>query len=155
MDSGLEGVVAAETELSHSDGSRGILWVRGHTLAELVTDYGYQGAVALLWEGFCGDGLSRSGIRDRLGAGREAAFAWIGEWLGPAACRPLAEGVLLALAHLSEDSTPAGQSPRHCRSRSPPWCAAGEESLRSHPIRASAPPPISCACCRGRRRNRR
>ena len=107
MDSGLEGVVAAETELSHSDGSRGILWVRGHTLAELVTDYGYQGAVALLWEGFCGDGLSRSGIRDRLGAGREAAFAWIGEWLGPAACRPLAEGVLLALAHLSEDSTPA------------------------------------------------
>jgi len=107
MDSGPEGVVAAETELSHSDGSRGILWVRGHTLAELVADYGYQGAVALLWEGFCGDGLSRSGIRDRLGAGREAAFAWIGEWLGPAACRPLAEGVLLALAHLSEDSTPA------------------------------------------------
>ncbi len=107
MDSGLEGIVAAETVLSHSDGSRGILWVRGRTLAELVADYGYEGAVALLWEGFAGDGLSSAGMRDAIGAGRKAAFARIGEWLGPAANRPLAEGVLLALAHLPEDSTPA------------------------------------------------
>ena len=34
MDSGLAGLVAAETVLSHSDGTRGILWVRGHTLAD-------------------------------------------------------------------------------------------------------------------------
>ena len=33
MDSGLAGLVAAETVLSHSDGARGILWVRGHTRA--------------------------------------------------------------------------------------------------------------------------
>ena len=75
MDSGLEGVVAAQTVLSHSDGGRGIMWVRGHTLGELVADYGYEGAVGVLWEGFAGDGLSRAGIRAALGAGRVAAFA--------------------------------------------------------------------------------
>ena len=36
MKSGLEGVIAAETVLSHSDGERGILWVRGHALPELA-----------------------------------------------------------------------------------------------------------------------
>ena len=108
MDSGAaEGVVAAETVLSHSDGERGILWVRGRTLGELVADYGYEGAIALLWEGFAGDGPNRDGIRETLGASREAAFARIGEWLGPASRRPLAEGVRLALAHLPEDSTPS------------------------------------------------
>ncbi len=107
MDSGLEGVVAAETVLSHSDGARGIMWVRGHTLGELVADHGYEGAVALLWEDFAGDGLSRAGIGAALGAGRVAAFARIGEWLDLAAGRPLLEGVRLALALLPEDSSPA------------------------------------------------
>ncbi len=107
MDSGLEGVVAAETVLSHSDGGRGILWVRGHTLDQLVADYGYEGSVALLWEGFAGDGLTRAGMRAVLGEGRVAAFARIGEWLAPAAHRPLIEGVRLALAFLPEDSKPA------------------------------------------------
>jgi len=38
IDSGPAGVVAAETVLSYSDGARGILWVRGHTLSELVAE---------------------------------------------------------------------------------------------------------------------
>ena len=38
-DSGLAGIVAAETVLSHSDGAGGILWVRGHTIDELVAEY--------------------------------------------------------------------------------------------------------------------
>src|SRR5260221_5964496 len=98
MDSGLAGLIAAETVLSHSDGARGILWVRGHTLAELVADFGYEGAVGLLWEGFAGDGLRRAAMRTRLGAGRELAFARLGDWLDPARVRPLVEGVRLALA---------------------------------------------------------
>src|SRR4029077_13252592 len=75
VDSGLAGLIAAETVLSHSDGARGILWVRGHTLAELVADFGYEGAVGLLWEGFAGDGLNRDEMRARLGIGRSLAFA--------------------------------------------------------------------------------
>jgi citrate synthase len=107
MDSGLEGVIAAETVLSHSDGERGILWVRGHTLPELVAEHGYEGAVALLWEGFAGEGLTRAGIRAELGAAREAAFVRLGDWLDAAARRPLVEGVRLSLAFLPEDSRPA------------------------------------------------
>src|SRR5580765_1269061 len=102
MDSGLAGLVAAETVLSHSDGARGILWVRGHTLPELVADFGYDGAVGLLWEGFAGEGLDRAAIEARLGAGRQLAFARRGEWLGQARRRPLVEGVRLALASLPE-----------------------------------------------------
>ncbi len=81
MDSGLAGLVAAETVLSHSDGARGILWVRGHTLADLAANFGYDGAVGLLWEGFAGENLGRERMRARLGAGRERAFARLADWL--------------------------------------------------------------------------
>src|SRR6266568_4898701 len=107
MDSGLAGLIAAETVLSHSDGPRGILWVRGHTLAELVANFGYEGAVGLLWEGFAGDGLSREAMRIRLGTARGLAFVRLGDWLDAARTRPLVEGVRLALAALPEDSAPA------------------------------------------------
>src|SRR4051794_10857643 len=107
MDSGLAGFIAAETVLSHSDGARGILWVRGHTLPDLVARFGYDGAVGLLWEGFAGDGLDRDTMRARLGAGRERAFGRLGEWLPQARGRSFIEGVRLALASLPEDSEPA------------------------------------------------
>lgn len=107
MDSGLAGVVVTETVLSHSDGARGILWVRGHTLPELAADFGYDGAVGLLWEGFAGDQLTREMMRSSLGRARERAFARLAGWLDRAEQRPLAEGVRLALASLPEDSSPA------------------------------------------------
>jgi citrate synthase len=46
---GLEGVVAAETHLSHVDGERGELIVAGHRLEELVS-LEYEDVVAELWE---------------------------------------------------------------------------------------------------------
>ncbi|MGE0259874.1 MAG: citrate/2-methylcitrate synthase [Alphaproteobacteria bacterium] len=107
LDSGLAGLVAAETVLSHSDGARGILWVRGYTLPDLVARFGYDGAVGLLWEGFAGDGLDRDTMRTRLAAGREQAFDRVGEWLTRARGRPFIEGVRIALASLPEDSDPA------------------------------------------------
>jgi len=107
IDSGLAGLVAAETVLSHADGPRGILWVRGHTLDDLVAGYGYDGAVGLLWEGFAGIGLDRAAMRARLGAGRQNAFLRLGDWLDAAAGRPPIEGMRIALASLPEDSDPA------------------------------------------------
>src|SRR5438874_8764388 len=107
MDSGLAGLVAAETVLSHSDGARGILWVRGHTLPDLAANFGYDGAVGLLWEGFTGEGLTRDIIRARLGAAREHAFARLADWLDLAATRSPVEAVRLALASLPDDSAPA------------------------------------------------
>src|SRR2546421_5036965 len=98
MDSGLAGLIAAETVLSHSDGARGILWVRGHTLAELAANFGYEGAVGLLWEEFTANKLDRDRVRAELGSGRQLAFSRLGDWLGQARARPLVEGVRLALA---------------------------------------------------------
>jgi citrate synthase len=103
---GLEGVVAAETVLSHADGERGIVWVRGHAVDELVARHGYEGTIALLWEGFAGDGLTREGIATQLGAGRALAFSRLGDWLPAATRRPPIEGMRMALAALP-DSTPA------------------------------------------------
>ena len=104
---GLDGVIAADTVLSHVDGARGILLVRGRTLAELVERHGYEGAVALLWEGFVGSGLTREATRASLGAARARAFARRDAWLGAAAGRPLGEGLRIALAAVPDDSAPA------------------------------------------------
>lgn len=107
MESGLARVVVAETVLSRSDGEQGILWVRGYTLPQLVADFGYEGTVALLWEGFAADGLTRARLQAELGAAREAAFNRRGEWLEPAVDRPLAEGLRIALAAQPDASAPA------------------------------------------------
>jgi citrate synthase len=107
MNDGLEGVVAAQTVLSHADGERGIVWVRGHTIDELVADHGCEGTIALLWEDFAGQGLTREAIREQLGAGRALAFSRLGDWLPAAARRPPIEGMRLALAALPDASTAA------------------------------------------------
>ena len=70
MNDGLEGVVAAETVLSHADGESGAVWVRGHTIERLAAEHGYDGAVAIMWDGFVGDGLTRATVREALGAAR-------------------------------------------------------------------------------------
>jgi citrate synthase len=103
----LEGVVAADTVLSHTDGDTGTIWVRGHTIDDLVNNHGFEGTVAIIWEGFAGEGLTRAKVQHDFGVSRERAFAQMGEWLGAAAKRPLLEGVRIALAALLEDSAPA------------------------------------------------
>src|ERR1700736_1491999 len=107
LDSGLAGLVAAETVLSHSDGGRRILWARGHILADLAANFGYDGAVGLLWEDFAGAGLDRATMRAQLAAGRERAFARLADWLDQAEQRAPGEAVRLGLAALPEDSPPA------------------------------------------------
>jgi citrate synthase len=98
MTSGLDGVVAAETVLSHSDPGSGMVWVRGYDLPTLAAGHGFEGTVALLWDGFAGDGLTRAGISAALGRARVAAHDGSGAWLPLTAGRPLFEGVRIALA---------------------------------------------------------
>lgn len=107
MNDGLEGVIAARTVLSHADGEHATVWVRGHPIAELVARHGYEGTVALMWDGFAGPGLDRARIVDELGAGRALAFSRLDDWLPAAARRPPIEGLRMALAALPDDSTPA------------------------------------------------
>ena len=68
MNSGLEGVVAADTVLSHTDGDTGTIWVRGHTIGDLVANHGFEGTVAIIWEGFAGTGLTRTERSERRSA---------------------------------------------------------------------------------------
>jgi len=107
MQSGLEGVVAAETVLSHTDSASGMVWVRGHALPALVADHGFEGTVALLWDGFAGSGLTRAGMKQALGAGRLAAAGSLGGWLPVARGRTLFEGMRLALAAQTDEARPA------------------------------------------------
>jgi citrate synthase len=107
MRPGLEGVVVAETIVSHADPARGMLWVRGHAIPQLVEHYGYEGTVALLWDGFAGSQLTRAGMTEILGAARQQAFARLDRWLSAAAARPLDDAVRIGLAMLPDDSPPA------------------------------------------------
>ena len=103
---GLEGVVAAETVLSHVDGERGRLLIRGLELEALVAG-GYEAAVALLWDGFAGADLQPAAVRAELGAARSAAFADLGRWLPAARGASIPEGLRLALAALPDAAAPA------------------------------------------------
>jgi citrate synthase len=92
--------------LSHTDGESGTIWVRGHTIADLVANHGYEGTLAILWDGFAGDSLTRAAMLDGLGQGRTLAFSRLDAWLGAAAKHPLQEGLRIGLAALPEDSPP-------------------------------------------------
>ena len=107
MQAGLEGVVAAETVLSIADPQRNMLWMRGVAVPDLVAGYGYEGTIALLWEGFAADGLTPAGVRTALAQARLAAFAALPGWLDRAARRPMDEAVRCCLADLADDSAPA------------------------------------------------
>lgn len=107
MSGGLEGVIAAETVLSHADPARGMVWVRGHALPDLVARYGFEGTVALLWDGFAGDGLTGTAMTEALGAARVTAFAGLDDWLRLARGRSLFDCVRLGLACQPDSATPA------------------------------------------------
>src|SRR5215470_2861489 len=106
MANGLEGVVAAETVLSHADGERGIIWVRGQPIPDLVAK-GFEATVALMWEGFAGEKLTRASVIEALGAGRALAFSRLADWLPTAARREPIEATRLLLAAVPDASTPA------------------------------------------------
>jgi citrate synthase len=107
MASGLEGIVAAETILSHTDPAQGMVWVRGHDIPTLVARHGFEGTVALLWEGFAGDNLTRDRIAADLGEARIRAFETVSDWLPNAAGRSLFEGMRIVLAAQPDTADPA------------------------------------------------
>src|SRR5215469_4307903 len=106
MQPGLEGVVVAETVLSHAAPERGMLWVRGRPILDVV-GLGYEGTVALLWEGFVGAGLTRAGMQQALGATRVRASKQTNGWLAIVGGRPLDEAIRIRLALLPDDIEPA------------------------------------------------
>src|SRR6516164_1609313 len=150
MSDGLAEVIAAQTVLSHADGEKGKIWVRGHRIGELVARYGCEGTIALLWESFAGDDLTRAGVLAQLGLARKLAFSRLDDWLPAAKRRPLIEGVRMALAALPRTAT-LRPLPQPCRSPWLPFCACGKALHRLRRTTRSQPPPIFCTCCTARR----
>ena len=74
VDSGLDGVIVADTVMSEVDGEAGRLTVRGHALEELVATRGFEGVAALLWDGYAAGGGDEAAVA--------ACWAWEQEYLG-------------------------------------------------------------------------
>ena len=63
---GLEGVIAAETRLSHVDGMAGRLILRGYDL-DAVADWSFEALLALLWQDLAPENLDAAQIQTALG----------------------------------------------------------------------------------------
>ena len=74
VNSGLDGVIVADTIMSEVDGEEGRLVVRGHALPELVATCGFEGVAALLWADYAEGGGDTAAVTRGLAAARMRAF---------------------------------------------------------------------------------
>jgi citrate synthase len=107
VDSGLDGVIVADTVMSEVDGEAGRLIVRGHALEELIATRGFEGVAALLWDGYAQGGGDEAAVREGLAAARVRAFAEVPKLL--AATRGLnpVEALRVGIAMLPDNETMA------------------------------------------------
>ncbi|TCR82229.1 citrate synthase/methylcitrate synthase [Rhizobium sp. BK376] len=77
MKSGLDDVVAAETQLSDVDGAAGRLIIRGVSLDDLVATSRYEGVAALLLGGLFQEDFDARRLEMLLGAARVALFSHV------------------------------------------------------------------------------
>jgi citrate synthase len=75
INTGLEGVAAASTRLSHVDGERGELIIAGFPLAELAAHATFEETTWLLWHGDLPTAGELGAFRDELAAKRELPSA--------------------------------------------------------------------------------
>ncbi len=73
--SGLEGVVAADTALSHVDGAIGRLVIAGHDVEAFAATAAFEDAAAVLWRAAGLAVTTAAQVRDALGAARVEMFA--------------------------------------------------------------------------------
>ncbi|GGP26022.1 citrate synthase [Silvimonas amylolytica] len=71
MTTGLDGVIAAQTRLSHVDGEAGRLILCGYELEQLAGHWTYEEVVALLWQDLV---PHPADLRQALGSGRTQAW---------------------------------------------------------------------------------
>lgn len=102
MSEGLEGVVAAETVLSHVDGLAGQLIYRGYELAELAGRASFEQVCGLFWSGFTDTPTDEASIRAELGRARLRAAAVAAPLLAGIDGLTPVEALRLLLAALSD-----------------------------------------------------
>ena len=105
VNSGLDGVVVADTLMSEVDGEAGRLIVRGHAIEELAARTGFEGVAALLWTDFAQGGGDEAAVRQGLAAARVRAFAEVPKLVVAAKGLTPVEGLRVGLGMLA-DSEP-------------------------------------------------
>ncbi|MCA0249322.1 MAG: citrate synthase/methylcitrate synthase [Proteobacteria bacterium] len=105
VNSGLDGVVVADTLMSEVDGEAGRLIVRGHAIEELAAKTGFEGVAALLWTDFAQGGGDEAAVRQGLAAARVRAFAEVPKLISAAKGLTPVEGLRVGLGMLA-DSEP-------------------------------------------------
>jgi citrate synthase len=103
-DTGLEGVIAAETGLSDVDGEGGRLIVKGRELRDLVRETDFAGTAALLWDGLRAGPGGRNAIAAELGRARLEAHRVVPRLLLAVDGLSLVEGLRAGLALLPDDA---------------------------------------------------
>jgi len=105
VNSGLDGVIVADTLMSEVDGEAGRLIVRGHAIEELAARTGFEGVAALLWTDFAQGGGDEAAVRQGLAAARVRAFAEVPKLIAAAKGLTPVEGLRVGLGMLA-DSEP-------------------------------------------------
>lgn len=113
--SGLDGVVAADTALSHVDGEAGRLVIAGYDAEDLTATCGFEDAAALLWDAAGVDPAPDAAhVADGLGAARAAAFRDLDRFLDGAHGLTVIEGLRAGLAMIPDQDSASGL-PIHVR----------------------------------------
>src|SRR5947208_16848693 len=102
--SGLDGVPAAETVLSHVDGERGELIIAGDHIGNLAGKSSFESVTARLWNGATGKALNEANVRASLGAARERAFARLPDLLPATRGMSVVDGFRAAVAGLRAEN---------------------------------------------------
>jgi citrate synthase len=97
---GLEGVVAAQTRLSHVDGKNGVLIVGGYTIEELASHVGFEQAAHLLWRGHLPDRAELAKLSADMSELRELPALTLEVLRGATAAPPI-DALRMACATLS------------------------------------------------------
>jgi citrate synthase len=105
MVNGLDDVIAAETILSAVDGHAGTLVIRGYPLAALAGRVPYEGAIALLWNGFFDELPAGDRLSTALGRARADVFERMQPWLPALRQVDLYDGVRAGIALLPDGET--------------------------------------------------
>ena len=105
VDSGLDGVIVADTVMSEVDGEAGRLIVRGQAVEDLVRTRGFEGVASLLWDGFAEGGGDEQAVRQGLAQARVRAFAEVPKLLTATRGLNPVEGLRVGLGMLA-DSEP-------------------------------------------------
>lgn len=103
IQAGLDGVVAAETRLSHIDGERGELVVAGLRVGDLARESDFAGLAARLWSLAAEQPFDEAEVRRWLGLARAAVFYRLGAILPATAGLTMVEAFRAAIGALPID----------------------------------------------------